>query len=63
MGSDNCDEGGGGGRELGVEGGGGDEDVGEPTSLSGLAMRRPPSDCERERSPPLMMRRAEAAPA
>lgn len=46
-----------------MEGGGGDEDVGEPTSLSGLAMRRPPSDCERERSPPLMMRRAEAAPA
>lgn len=55
--SEECDDGGG-GREVGVVG-----EVGEVTSLSGLAIRRPPSDCESERSPALMLRSAEAAPA
>lgn len=55
--SEECDEGGG-GLELGVVG-----EVGEVTSLSGLAMRRPPKDCDSDRSPPLMVVGGEAAPA
>lgn len=41
-------EGGGGGREPG---GGDVGEVGEARSLSGLTMRKPPNDWERERSP------------
>lgn len=48
-----CDDGGGGGRAwLSGAGGGGGEAAGEYVdSSSGLAMRRPPSDWDRLRSP------------